>query len=355
VFSVVPPSFRFDIVIEEDLIEEIARLHGFDRIPALPPVARASMTPATESWRSLHTVRDHLAALDYHEVVNYSFVDRAWEAGPAGNVSPVVLRNPIASHMAVMRSSLIAGLCANVVYNLNRRQDRVRVFEIGRVFLNDPLGPDGPDAVAGLRQPMRVAGAACGTGEAEQWGAPRRAVDLFDIKGDVEALLAPVTARFEAQPHPALHPGRSARVLVGDRAIGWIGELHPRWQQSFELPMPVQVFELDAEALQSRSLPSHGGVPRFPSVRRDLAVVVDDAVVCGAMIGALKASLPTVVEAVEVFDLYAGKGVPEGKKSLAFRVLLQDTQKTLTDAEVDEVIGLAVSILHRQFGATLRQ
>ena len=354
-FSVVPPSFRFDIAIEEDLIEEIARLYGFDRIPALPPVARSSMTPMPEPQRSLHAVRDRLAALDYHEVVNYSFVDRDWETGLAGNPGPIVLRNPIASHMAVMRSSLFAGLCANVAYNLNRRQDRVRVFEIGRVFLKDPLGPDAEDAVAGVRQPVRVAGAACGTSDPEQWGTPRRPADFFDIKGDVEALLAPSTLRFEAHPHPALHPGRSARVLLGDQVVGWVGELHPRWQQWFDLPVPVQLFELDAGPVQDRMMPAYHGVPRFPAVRRDLAVLVDETVACGALLAALKTTLPTIVEAVEVFDLYAGKGVAEGKKSLAFRVLLQDTQKTLTDTEVDEVIVSAVSILHQQFGATLRQ
>ena len=354
-FSVVPPSFRFDIAIEEDLIEEIARLYGFDRIPALPPVARSSMSLAPESQRSLHAIRDRLTDLDYHEVVNYSFVDRDWETGPAGNPAPILLRNPIASHMAVMRSSLLAGLCANVVYNLNRRQDRVRVFEIGRVFLKDPLGLDAADAVAGLRQPVRVAGAACGTSDPEQWGTPRRVADFFDIKGDVEALLAPAVARFESHPHPALHPGRSARVLLGDKIIGWVGELHPRWQQWFELPVPVQLFELDAEPVQARTIPAYHEVPRFPAVRRDLAVLVDEKVPCGELLMALRTALPAVVEAVEVFDLYLGKGVVEGKKSLAFRVLLQDTQKTLTDTDVDEVIVSAVSILHRQFGATLRQ
>ena len=326
-----------------------------DRIPALPLVARSSMTLAPESQRSLHAIRDRLADLDYHEVVNYSFVDRDWETGPAGNPAPILLRNPIASHMAVMRSSLLAGLCANVVYNLNRRQDRVRVFEIGRVFLTDPLGLGAADAVAGLRQPVRVAAAACGTSDSEQWGTPRRVADFFDAKGDVEALLAPAVARFESHPHPALHPGRSARVLLGDKIIGWVGELHPRWQQWFELPVPVQLFELDAEPVQARTIPAYHEVPRFPAVRRDLAVLVDEKIACGELLMALKTALPTVVEAVEVFDLYRGKGVVEGKKSLAFRMLLQDTQKTLTDADVDEVIVSAVSILHLQFGATLRQ
>ena len=354
-FSVVPPTYRFDIVIEDDLIEEIARIYGFDRIPALPPVARSSMTSVPEARRSIHAVRDVLVGLDYHEVVNYSFVDRAWETGPAGNASPIELRNPIASHLAVMRSSLFGGLCANVVYNLNRRQDRVRVFEIGRVFYKDPGAVDASDAVAGLRQPVMIGGAACGSSDAEQWGTPRHLVDFFDIKGDVEALLAPTSARFEAFPHPAMHPGRSARVWLGDKVVGWVGELHPRWQQWFELPTPVQLFELDTAAAQSRALPAYRGVPRVPAVRRDLAVLVDEKVTCGDLLAALKSGLPAVVDAVEVFDLYAGKGVGEGKKSLAFRVLLQDTQKTLTDAEVDEMINLAVSILHQQFGATLRQ
>lgn len=355
VFVVTPPSWRFDIALEEDLIEEVARSYGFENIPAVPPVARAAMLPEPEGVRSLHEVRERLASLDYHEVVNFSFVDPAWERDLAGEFQPIAVRNPIAAHLGVMRTTLWGGLLAAVRHNVNRRLSRVRVFEVGRVFLRDAGAPAGELSVAGVRQPVRVAAAAFGAALPEQWGEAARGVDVYDLKGDLEALLWPATVVVEAQAHPALHPGRSGRVLVDGVACGWIGELHPRWQRGFELPAPVMVFEVEAEACRRVPQRRAGEVSRFPVVRRDLAVVVDESVTAGDMLAALRTGLPARVEQVEVFDLYRGAGVEEGKKSLAFRVLLQDTQKTLTDAEVEESITLAVSILRDRFGARLRQ
>jgi phenylalanyl-tRNA synthetase beta chain len=354
VLHVTPPSFRFDLAIEADLIEEVARVWGFDRIPAEPPLAVAAMRPADERVRSLHALRHALADAGYHEVVNFSFVDAAWERDFAGRDDPVRVLNPIASQLSVMRTSLIGGLVANVAWNTNRRAPRVRVFEIGRVFLRDPMQVDGPLSVAGLDQPMRVAVAAFGPNHPEQWGESVRGVDFYDVKGDLEALLAPVAARFEAADHPALHPGRSARILVEGRAVGWLGEVHPRWQRVHELPGPVVVFEIDAVALQTRPVPVPTDVPKVPPVRRDLAMLVADAVSADAMLGALRGGLPPVAEVVEVFDVYRGTGVPVGKKSIAFRVLLQDTRKTLTDAEVERIMVSAREILERTFGAELR-
>jgi phenylalanyl-tRNA synthetase beta chain len=354
-FVVTPPSFRFDIEIEEDLIEEVARVYGFDRIPSRPPVAPAAMLDASEIRRPLHAVRDALALLDYHEVINYSFVDADWERDLGGNADPVRVLNPIASQMSVMRSQLAGGLLANVRHNVNRKHARVRVFEVGRVFRKSANAPEGPLEVAGIEQPTRVGGAAFGPALDEQWGVATRAVDFYDVKGDIEALLAPRQCRFEPCGHPALHPGRAARILVDGTAVGWLGELHPAWQQKYELPAPVLLFEIEANALQEVRLPVYAPVSRFPAVRRDLAVVVDDGVPAGAMVEALRAALPGSVESVEAFDLYRGKGIENGRKSLAFRVLLQDTQKTLTDAEVDETMALALSILQQRFGGNLRQ
>lgn len=354
-FVVTPPSYRFDLEIEEDLIEEVARVHGFDRIPVQPPKAPAVMRSRPERRRSLHAIRAALAAADYHEVINYAFVDEQWERDLAGNADPIRVRNPIASQLAVMRSQLAGGLLANVQHNLNRKVPRVRVFEIGRVFRRSIAVADGPLAVGGIDQPMRIGGAAFGPALEEQWGVAGRPVDFYDVKGDVEALLAPRVARFEPQPLPALHPGRAAKVTVDGRVAGWIGELHPEWQRKFDLPGPVILFELDATLLQEVPLPVYQPVSRFPAVRRDLAVVVDDHVPAGLMLEALQAALPAVVESVQVFDLYRGKGVENGKKSLAFRVLLQDTQKTLTDAEVDAVMTLALTIIQQRFGGNLRQ
>ena len=353
-FVVNPPSFRFDLQIEEDLIEEVARVYGFERIPANPPRAVAAMRSPAEARRSLHALRDALAAADFQEVVNFSFVDAAWEADLAGNAEPIRLLNPIASHQSVMRSSLLGGLVENIRYNVARKQSRVRVFEVGRAYLCDATVADGGLSVAGIRQPMRVAAAAFGPACEEQWGSPTRAVDFYDLKADLEALVFPLRARFEAAQHPALHPGRAARVLVGGAAIGWIGELHPKWQAKFELPQPVVLFELDAEPLQAVPVPRAAQPSRFPPVIRDLAVLVDSGVAAQAMIDAIVGEKDPIVQGVRLFDLYQGKNLPEGKKSLAFRIVMQDTEKTLTDADADAAIARAVESLQRRFDATLR-
>ncbi len=354
-FVVTPPSYRFDIEIEEDLIEEVARLHGFDRIPANPPVAASAMRAVPEGQRSLHDLRDRMAAADYQEVVNYSFVEEGWEKDFAGNPNPIRLLNPIASQLAVMRSSLIGGLIANVRYNLNRKVERVRVFEVGRAFMRDATVADGDLDVAGIRQPMRIAAAAFGPADDEQWGVSKRSVDFFDVKGDLENLMAPASLRFEASSHPALHPGRSARVLLGGAEIGWLGELHPGLQGRYELPGPLVMFELAASPVLERALSIYKEVSKFPPVRRDIAVIVEDSIAVQAMLDKLMQSRPLIVHAISVFDLYRGKGIENGKKGLAFRVLLQDTQKTLTDAEIDGAISVLLGVLNGDFGAELRQ
>jgi len=353
-FVITPPSYRFDLQIEEDLIEEVARVHGFEKIPARPPIAAASMSAEPETRRSLHELRARLAATGYQEMINFSFVEPAWEEHFAGNSNPIRLLNPIASQLSVMRTTLIGGLVANVRYNLNRRAARVRVFEIARVFLRAPGAPDGPLDVADIRQPMRIAAAAFGAAEEEQWAVPTRAVDFFDLKGDLEGLAAPQHTRFEAAQHPALHPGRSAQVLVRGEPIGWIGELHPRWQQKYELPAPLIVFEIDAAPLQKIELPVHREVSRFPAVSRDLSLIVPESVRIQAILDDLAMHKPAQVADIKLFDLYRGPGVENGKKSLAFRVLLQDTQKTMTDPEVESAVAQLVARLGGQFGGKLR-
>ncbi len=355
VFQVTPPSYRFDIEFEEDLIEEVARVYGFERIPAQPPVAPVAMLPLLEWRRSLHDLRLQMAASEYQEVVNYSFVDVSWEADFAGNADPIRLLNPIAGKLAVMRSTLIGGLVANVAYNLNRKLERVRAFEVGRAFLRDPEVRDGELDVAGIRQPMRVAAVAYGTAVEEQWGVPARGADFFDVKNDLEMLISPRRARFEPITHPALHPGRGARVILNDAVIGWIGELHPKWQKKYELPEPLVAFEIDAEPLLRLQMPQYREVSRFPSVRRDLAVTVDEATPVQAILDGLLRAKATIVHEVRVFDMYRGKGIENGEKGLAFRVLLQDTQKTLTDAEVDAAIAGLRKVLEQEYGAKLRQ
>jgi phenylalanyl-tRNA synthetase beta chain len=354
-FVVTPPSYRFDLAIEEDLVEEVARLYGFARINAHPPRPAARMLPAPERRRSLHDFRERLAASDYQEVINFSFVEPQWEVDFAGDADPIRLLNPIASHQSAMRTTLIGSLVDDVRRNHFRKVPRIRVFEVGRVFLRDPGQPAGPLAVAGVRQPMRLGGAAYGPALPEQWDAPDRAVDFFDVKGDVEALCAPLSARFEPAAHPAFHPGRSARVLLGGQSAGWLGELHPKWLQRYELPQAPVLFELDATSLLEVPLPDPRVPSRFPPVVRDIALVFDEATSWQAVLDAIEAEKPPIVCSVRLFSLYRGPGLPPGRKSLAFRVVMQHTERTLTDAEADAARETLVGLLGRKFSASLRK
>ncbi|GAA4335368.1 phenylalanine--tRNA ligase subunit beta [Pigmentiphaga soli] len=361
-FVVTPPSFRFDLEIEEDLIEEVARVYGFERIPDTPPRAPAKVRAVPETTRPAHALRHLMADLDYQEVINFSFVEAQWESDYAGNDDPIRLLNPIASQLSVMRSSLIGGLVANAQYNVNRKMARVRVFELGRVFRRDAAVADGPLSVAGVSQPLRLAGLAYGPAVDEQWGTATRQVDFYDVKSDVEALLAAATPgglRFVPAPHPALHPGRSARIEAGGRAIGWIGELHPRWTQKAELPHAPVVFEVDAEAACARPLPALAEISRQPVVTRDLALWVDEGVTAGAMldtIAAARAADPelAVVRDVRIFDVWRDKSLSTKEKSLAFRFWLQDTAVTLDDARVESCLGRLRDALAAAHGARLR-
>lgn len=353
-FVIAPPSWRFDIEIEEDLIEEVARVYGFDRIPALPPVVPAIMRSAPERLLSSHALRDRLVAAGYQEVINFSFVEEAWESDLAGNEQPIRLLNPIASQQSVMRSTLIGSLLGTLRYNLARKAEQVRVFELGRVFLRDPAAQDGDRDVAGVRQPMHIAGMACGPAWDEQWGMTTRTVDFFDAKGDVEALVAPRPVRFERAAHPALHPGRSARILVDGEVAGWIGELHPRWQQKYELPSAPVVFELDIQKLGNRGTPAYREVSKFPPVVRDIAVLVAENVEVRALLDEMDTQREAVVRDIRLFDVYRGKGIAPGEKSLAFRVVMQDTEKTLTDQDADFSMARLSQALATRFGAKLR-
>jgi len=358
-FSVTPPSYRFDIEIEEDLIEEIARVYGFENIPAVAPVAANEMRIAKEDTRSLFSIRQQLADLDYQEVLNFSFVEEAWEADFSGNTAPIKLLNPIASQMSVMRSSLIGSLVANVRYNLNRKLGRVPVFEIGAVYQRDAAAVDGPLTVAGYHQPKRVAALAYGPAVDEQWGQTTRNVDYFDIKADLEALFAPASLRFVKTEHPALHPGRSAQILLDGKAVGFIGELHPRWQQKYDLPLAPVLFELDAAALQARKVPAYNEISKFPAVTRDLALVVKQAVAAQDLIDTFIGEQKTnaackIMQAIVLFDEYRGKGLENDEKSLAFRFTLQDTQSTLHDDVVNAAMAAFVAAAKNKHGGNIR-
>lgn len=343
-FLVTPPSWRFDIEIEEDLIEEIARLYGYENILPVPSLAKMTMLGDDEASCHPLRLRERLVAADYQEVVTYSFVDESWERNLAGNEQAIPLRNPIASNMSVMRSTLWGGLLDAVIYNLNRKQERVRLFEIGACF-GSQSGSYG--------QRTKIAGICYGTAVPEQWGETARKVDFYDVKADVEALTRGC-ARFVADHHPALHPGQSARIEVNGMAVGWIGGLHPKWQQHHQLPSGAVLFELDLEPLLDIGLPRFTEVAKFPPVRRDLAVVVDEFVPAQALIDAMNEESVSAVNEVALFDQYRGKGVPEGKKSLAFLVVMQDTQKTLTDEDADAAVARLLSAMAQKHGAVLR-
>jgi phenylalanyl-tRNA synthetase beta chain len=362
-FSVTPPPYRFDIEIEEDLIEEVARIYGFEKIPARPPVATSEMRPTHELKRSIHVIRHEVAARDYAETVNFSFVDAEWEADFAGNTNPVKLLNPIASQLSVMRTTLFGSLISVLRHNLNRRADRVRLFEAGRVFLHDPSIKAGELSIEGFSQPKVIGGLAYGPALEEQWGVASRNVDFFDVKSDVEALFAPVVPRFVKAEHAALHPGRSARIEVDGKPVGWIGDLHPKWMQKYDLPHAPVLFEIDADALIQRSLPVPSEVSKFPPVRRDIAVVVDQKVDVQSVLDTLESarSEPACkhIARIALFDEFRPKSSTSGgldthEKSLAFRVTLQDTGGTLQDETVDTAIKTLVERLARVHGARLR-
>jgi phenylalanyl-tRNA synthetase beta chain len=352
-FLVTPPSWRFDMEIEEDLIEEIARLHGYDNIPAPAPRGPLKMLARPEAQRPTQRIRQMLADRGYQEVVNFAFVEEAWEADFAAKAEEadlIRLANPIASQMAVMRSTLFGGLISNLVTNLRRKQSRVRLFELGRTFHRDPQGAP----VAGFRQPWRVAGLAFGGALPDGWAGGERRVDFYDVKGDLEALVAPALIRCEKQVHPALHPGRSASLSIDGVVIGCLGELHPEWVQKYELPQAPVLFEIDLAALEAGGVPAYAEVSKFPPVVRDLAVVIDHELPVQVLLDTLRGELPDLVRDLSLFDLYVGKGVPENKKSLAFRIVMQDTQRTLKDAEVDAAVQQLTAKLEKDFGAQLR-
>ena len=352
VFLVTPPSFRFDIAIEEDLIEEVARVYGFERIPARPPLAPAVMRPQPEGHRSPHALRQQLADCDYQEVINFGFVDPQWEADFSGKSNALRIVNPIASHLAVMRTSLIGGLVWNLRFNLGRKLGRVRIFELGRIYLRDPAVTEGDLDVAGVRQPARVGALAYGPALEEQWGVPNRNVDFFDVKADVESLLAPRAPRFERTSHPALHPGRAACVLVEEREIGWLGELHPRWQQKYELPLAPVLFELEVPTLDL--LPRYREVSKFPPIIRDLAMEFEESLPAARILEELTRNRPVLVQEIRLFDVFRGENLSRGRKSLAFRVVMQDTARTLTDADADAAMAQLTGLLSAKFGAKLR-
>ena len=356
--SVSPPSARFDLNIEEDLIEEVARVVGYQHLPDAAPLAPVTPRVRSEARRSAFAVRHALAALDYQETISFSFVEAHWEHDLHGNPDPIRVLNPIAAPLAVMRSSLIGSLVQVLRHNLARKAQRVRAFELGRVAWRDASVAAGDLTVAGICQPMRVAGLAFGPVDGTQWGSTERTVDFFDVKGDMQALLAPLQAQFEAAEHPALHPGRSARVMLDGMTIGFIGELHPRWRQAFELPAAPVLFELDLAALQARPLPAFASIARHQPALRDVALVVPESATHDALVAALRNDPSGLVRTATLFDVYkpahASADIAPGERSLAVRLELLDAETTLTDQRIDVAVAAAVARATAAQGARLR-
>ncbi|CCD29027.1 Phenylalanyl-tRNA synthetase beta chain (Phenylalanine--tRNA ligase beta chain) (PheRS) [Candidatus Glomeribacter gigasporarum BEG34] len=363
---VTPPAYRFDLEHEIDLIEEIARIHGFDRIPARMPVAQTRLRPPAQdphARRSLHAVRHALAARDYTETVNFSFVDARWERDLAGNATPVRLLNPIAQHYSALRSTLFGSLVHVLRHNLNRKAARVRLFEAGRVFHADPTISADTFNIADFAQTLMTGALAYGPVWEEQWGTATRLVDFFDVKGDLEALLAPHPARFVKAEHPALHPGRSARIDLDHQSIGWIGELHPRWLKEYDLPHPPILFEVQAHALRERSLPAISGISKFPLVTRDIALMVNAQIEAQQLLDAMHAlrqqSACRSIQHIALFDEFRPndnrpEAFKEGERSLAFRIILQDKKGTLHEHAVNRAIQTMVEHLARVYDVRVR-
>jgi phenylalanyl-tRNA synthetase beta chain len=367
-WRVTPPTRRFDIHVEEDLIEEVARIHGYGAIPARLPAGAPPAPHDDETSLPLSALNAGLAARDYHEAICYALVDprllQIWQLDQGA----VALANPLSAELAVMRTSLLPGLVEALKRNRNRQQARVRLFETGVVFgrsapARDPgAATDRPapaETAAAAIETAMLAAVACGSARAEQWGEAKRALDYFDIKGDLEALQAlsgtPQAWSFEARDLPVwLHPGRGARILRDGLAVGAIGALHPSLQASLDLPETF-VFEVALDALRGRSMPVAQALPRFPSVRRDIAVEVDEGVEWGRIAAAVRSRLRTMLNELVLFDRFHGPGLSQGRKSLAIGLILQDSSRTLTDQDADRCVADVVALLERDFGARLRK
>ncbi len=350
-WEVTPPSFRFDIAIESDLIEEIARVHGYEAIPARAPHAGLRIRTPDDASERKTAARCLLAARGWQEVVTFSFIDADSQGLFDPDNAPLRLANPISVDTSVMRTSLWPGLARACAHNLNRQQGRVLFFEHGSKYISQ-------DNV--IKEENTLSGLACGNADPEQWGLPERAADFHDIKADVEAVLAVLGGaqawRFTPAAHAALHPGQSARIDDADgREIGWIGSLHPQLSQRLDIHRNVVVFELLIDRIARRATPAFRELSRFPSVRRDLALIVDDEIAAGAILDCVRETAGPLLQSLTLFDIYRGKGIDSGKKSIALGLTLQDFSRTLVDGETEVLIAAVLEQLQDRFGATLRE
>ncbi|MCX4186495.1 phenylalanine--tRNA ligase subunit beta [Methylophaga sp. OBS4] len=342
------PSFRFDLAIEVDLIEELGRLYGYDKLPQTRPQGTVLTSQISEHTTDTERLQTLLVDRGYFEAITYSFVDPKPQQLLAENdLAPIKLANPISADLSVMRTSLWPGLVQALVYNANRQHERVRLFEVGRVFKGD---------LNHIEQHRQIGGLIYGNRYPEQWSQPQREVDFFDIKADVEALLSVGGGEinFKAEQHSALHPGQSARVYKGGQAIGWLGALHPKLNKPLDINGKVYVFELNLSAVLQAQVPEFEALSRFPAIRRDLALLVDESVTAGQIEHCLQGIDSDILKSIQLFDVYTGEGVELGKKSLAVAFHLQHGERTLTDEEVDALMQTVIVTLEQNVGAAIR-
>jgi len=346
---VTPPGYRFDQALEVDLIEEIGRVHGYNNLPKRNPLVPMCLQAEAETRVDPERLKDILVDRGYQEVITYSFVDAAVQRMVEPDHEGLALLNPISADLAVMRTGLWCGLIGAALKNLNRQQSRIRFFETGLRFRRD---------AGTLRQEKCLAGLALGPVLPEQWGSPKRALDFFDVKADLEALLRHCgleeQVRFRAARHPALHPGQSAQLDLAGRPIGWLGMLHPRLEAELGLEARVFLFELEQEPLLQRAVASFRGLSKFPQVRRDIAVVVAESVCCADLVACVRRQSGELLRDVIVFDVFQGEAIGAGCKSVALGLILQDAAETLTDGRVDGVVQAVVVALANDFQAKLR-
>jgi len=348
-WEVRPPSYRFDLSIEADLVEEVGRMIGYDRIPAIPGQGPAHLGTATELEVSEERLADVLVARGYYEIVTYGFVDRELDQAVSPGVEPLALANPISQDLAVMRTSLWPGLLGAARQNFARQQTRLKLFEIGRQY----SAGDGRT----IETPM-LAGLVAGSRHPEHWDRDKAEADFFDVKADVCALLKLTgdadAFRFEAASHPALHPGQSARIVRDGEEAGWLGTIHPKLQRDLELKRPVVLFTLRLDVAARAEVPRFRPYSRFPTVRRDLALVVDEAVAAEALLRHARDAAGDVLQRAVIFDVYTGSGIEPGRKSVALGLILQGVSRTLTDADADRTVGAVIDRLERELGAKIR-
>ncbi|MEX2489734.1 MAG: phenylalanine--tRNA ligase subunit beta, partial [Pseudomonadales bacterium] len=351
------PSHRFDIEIEADLIEEISRVYGYNNLPVRTPQSWLTMALAPEGRLSIDRIREQLVARGYFEAITYSFVDPRAQAALDPQNDPVALANPVSNEMSVMRTTLWPGLLKSLIYNLNRQQEQIRLFEVGLRFVQPPNQKD--LNMDSLDQSQMLAGVACGARQGENWANGRQPLDFFDIKGDLETLLTLTGAAheftFELVQHPALHPGQSAQINRNGERAGYIGLLDPRVQQSLDIKTPVYLFELKTSMLIAREVPAVDALSRHPEVRRDIAIIVGEAVTAAQIEACIRETAGRTLKHLTLFDVYQGKGIDPNAKSLALGLTFQHPDRTLTDEEINTQIDKVVASLEKEFGARLRR